>query len=80
MLKPAEALELGIADVMFDSPRFLEQSLDWADDVLGGKKVKRKNEPGRVEKATIWSPAVAIARKTVRQKLGSVPLSSIRGA
>ncbi|MGZ0244323.1 MAG: enoyl-CoA hydratase/isomerase family protein, partial [Actinomycetales bacterium] len=55
MLKPAEALELGIADVMFDSPRFLEQSLDWADDVLGGKKVKRKNEPGKVEKATIWS-------------------------
>jgi 3-hydroxyacyl-CoA dehydrogenase/enoyl-CoA hydratase/carnithine racemase len=75
MLKPAEALELGIADVMFDSPRFLEQSLDWADDVLGGKKVKRKNEPGKVEKATIWSPAVSIARKTVRQKLGSVPLS-----
>ena len=53
MLKPAEALELGIADVMFDSPRFLEQSLDWADDVLVGKKVKRKNEPGKVEKATI---------------------------
>ncbi len=53
----------------------LEQSLDWADDVLGGKKVKRKNEPGKVEKATIWSPAVSIARKTVRQKLGSVSLS-----
>ena len=75
MLKPQEALELGIADVMFDSPRFLEESLAWADQVLNGKKVKRKNEPGKVEKATIWSPAVAIARKTVQQKLGTVPLS-----
>ena len=75
MLKPQEVLELGIADVMFDSPRFLEESLAWADQVLNGKKIKRKNEPGKVEKATVWSPAVAIARKTVQQKLGSVPLS-----
>ena len=75
MLKPQEVLDLGIADVMFDSPRFLEESLAWADQVLNGKKIKRKNEPGKVEKATVWSPAVAIARKTVQQKLGSVPLS-----
>ena len=34
MLKPQEVLELGIADVMFDSPRFLEESLAWADQVL----------------------------------------------
>ena len=75
MLKPQEVLDLGIADAMFDSPRFLEESLAWADQVLNGKKIKRKNEPGKVEKATVWSPAVAIARKTVQQKLGSVPLS-----
>lgn len=75
MLKPEEAFELGIADVMFDSPRFLEQSLDWADQVLGGLKVKRKHEPGAIEKTTMWSPAVSIARGMVQEKLGKVPLS-----
>jgi 3-hydroxyacyl-CoA dehydrogenase/enoyl-CoA hydratase/carnithine racemase len=75
MLKPEEVLELGIADVMFDSARFLEQSLAWADDVVGGKKVKRKHEPNAVEKATMWAPAISIARSTVEEKIGKVPLS-----
>ena len=75
VLKPAEAFDLGIADAMFGSARFLEDSLAWADEVLGGKKIKRKNEPGAVEKATIWSPAVNIARGMVEEKLGKVPLS-----
>ncbi len=78
MLKPDEAFELGIADAIFDSSRFLEQSLDWADQVIGGKKIKRKNQPGAVEKATIWGPAVAIARSTVEEKLGKVPLAPYR--
>lgn len=75
MLKPNDVMELGIADAMFGSARFLEQSLAWADEVLGGKKIKRKHEPGAVEKATIWSPAVNIARGMVEEKLGKVPLS-----
>ena len=75
MLKPDEVLELGIADKMFGSARFLEESLAWADEVIGGKKVKRKHEPGAVEKATMWGPAVSIARSTVEEKLGKVPLS-----
>ena len=78
MLKPADALELGIADVMFDSPRFLEQSLEWADRVLGGMKVKRPHEPGKVERATVWPAAVKIARGMVEDKLGTVPLSPYR--
>ena len=75
MLKPEEVIELGIADEMFESARFLEQSLDWADQVLGGLKVKRKHEPGAIEKTTMWSPAVSIARSMVQEKLGKVPLS-----
>ena len=78
MLKPEEALELGIVDVMFDSPRFLEESLVWADKVLGGLKVKRPHEPGMIEKTTIWSPAVSIARSMVEEKLGKVPLAPYR--
>jgi 3-hydroxyacyl-CoA dehydrogenase/enoyl-CoA hydratase/carnithine racemase len=75
MLKPQEVFELGIADELFESARFLEQSLDWADQVLGGLKVKRKHQPGAVEKTTMWSPAVSIARSMVQEKLGKVPLS-----
>ena len=75
MLKPQEVVELGIADEMFESARFLEQSLNWADQVLGGLKVKRNHQPGAVEKTTMWSPAVSIARSMVQEKLGKVPLS-----
>lgn len=78
MLKPDEAFDLGIADAIFDSSRFLEQSIDWADQVLGGKKIKRKNQPGAVEKTTIWGPAVSIARSMVEEKLGKVPLAPYR--
>lgn len=78
MLKPEDAIELGIVDAMFDSPRFLEESLVWADKVLGGLKVKRPHEPGMIEKTTIWSPAVSIARGMVEEKLGKVPLAPYR--
>jgi 3-hydroxyacyl-CoA dehydrogenase/enoyl-CoA hydratase/carnithine racemase len=73
-----EAFEMGIADAIFDSARFLEDSLAWADSVLGGMKVKRKHEPSAIEKATIWGPAVSIARSMVEEKLGKVPLSPYR--
>ncbi len=70
-----DVYEMGIADAIFDSPRFLEDSLAWADQVLAGLKVKRKHEPNAIEKATIWGPAVNIARSMVEEKLGKVPLS-----
>ena len=75
VLSPQDAFELGIADAMFDSARYLEDSLAWADRVINGMKVKRKHEPNVIEKATIWGPAVSIARSMVEEKLGKVPLS-----
>jgi len=36
-LRPAQALELGIVDAMFESADFLERSLAWADDVISGR-------------------------------------------
>ena len=75
VLSPEHAYELGIADAMFDSARYLEDSLVWADKVINGMKVKRKHEPNAIEKATIWGPAVSIARSMVEEKLGKVPLS-----
>lgn len=75
MLSAKEAFELGIADAMFGPGRFLEQSLDWVDAVLGGAKVKRRNEPGKVERAVKWDAAIKIARSTVAQRLGTVAKS-----
>jgi len=36
-LRPAQAAELGVVDVVFEPADFLEQSLAWADDVISGR-------------------------------------------
>ncbi|HEX7834972.1 MAG TPA: 3-hydroxyacyl-CoA dehydrogenase NAD-binding domain-containing protein [Pseudolysinimonas sp.] len=79
MLNGPQALELGIADAMFDPANFLEDSLKWADGVLGGSiKVKRKNEPGKLERAVKWDVAVGIAEKTLKSRIGTVAKAPYR--
>jgi 3-hydroxyacyl-CoA dehydrogenase/enoyl-CoA hydratase/carnithine racemase len=78
MLKPAEALELGIADAMFGPATFLESSLRWADEVLGGRKVDRPNQPGAIERTVKWPIAVKVARDMLQQKIGTVPAAPYR--
>ncbi len=75
MLKPKEAFEMGIADVMFEPQRFVEQSIDWADEVINGKKVKRPFEPGTLERKTVWPAAVKMARGMIKDRLGEIPES-----
>lgn len=76
MLKGPQAFELGIADAMFDPANFLEDSLRWADGVLGGSvKVKRPNEPGKLERAVKWDVAIGIAEKTLASRIGRVAKS-----
>jgi len=36
-LRPAQAAELGVVDVVFEPADFLERSLRWADDVISGR-------------------------------------------
>jgi 3-hydroxyacyl-CoA dehydrogenase/enoyl-CoA hydratase/carnithine racemase len=75
-LKGAEVLDLGIADALFPSVNFLEDSIRWADDVVSGRiKVKRPNEPGKVERLVKWDAAIGIATKMLRSRIGSVPKS-----
>jgi 3-hydroxyacyl-CoA dehydrogenase/enoyl-CoA hydratase/carnithine racemase len=75
-LKPAQALELGIVDVMFGPAAFLEDSIRWADDVLTGRVVvKRPNVPGKLERAVKWDVAVSVARKSLESKIGTVAKS-----
>jgi 3-hydroxyacyl-CoA dehydrogenase/enoyl-CoA hydratase/carnithine racemase len=76
MLKPAEAFDLGIADAMFGPANFLEESIAWADSVLSGEvRVKRRNEPGKLERAVKWDVAIGIARKVLESRIGTVAKS-----
>ena len=75
-LKADDVMELGIADAKFASVSFLEDSIRWADDVISGRvKVKRPNEPGKIERLVKWDAAIAIATKMLRSRIGSVPES-----
>ena len=76
MLKGTDALDLGIADVMFPSSTFLEKSIAWADGVIAGTtKVTRPNAPGKVERLVKWDAAVGIARKMLESRIGTVAKS-----
>ncbi len=76
MLKPAQAADLGIVDVLFPAADFLENSLAWADGVLSGAvSVERKNEPGRIERLTKWPIAIKVARGMLESRIGTVPNS-----
>lgn len=76
MLKGKDAFDLGIADAIFDSANFLEDSLKWADGVISGTiTVKRANEPGKLERVVKWDAAISIARKMLESRIGTVAKS-----
>jgi 3-hydroxyacyl-CoA dehydrogenase/enoyl-CoA hydratase/carnithine racemase len=78
-LKGQQVFDIGLADAIFGPANFLENSLLWADDVLTGKiKVKRSNEPGKIERAVKWDVAIGIAQKTLAGRMGTVPKSPYR--
>jgi len=71
MLKPAEALALGVADVAFEPADFLVQSLRWAAQVISGDVVVER-APLADEQA--WDAAVAAGRAFADAKVhGSAP-------
>lgn len=78
-LKGEEAFDLGVADAIFPGATFLEDSLRWADGVISGTiKVKRANEPGKVERLVKWDAAIGIARKTLESRIGTVAKAPYR--
>ena len=75
-LKAEEVLDLGIADAMFSPANFLEDSIRWADGVISGSiKVKRPNEPGKIERAVKWDVAIGIAKKMLQSRIGTIAKS-----
>lgn len=76
MLNGQQAFDLGIADAIFPPATFLEDSIRWADGVIAGTtKVKRKNAPGKVERAVKWDIAIGIAEKMFASRIGRVAKS-----
>ena len=79
MIKGQDVFDLGIADAIFGPANFLEDSIKWADGVISGKtKVKRANEPGKIERAVKWDIAIGIAQKTLESRIGKVAKSPYR--
>ncbi|SIN39692.1 3-hydroxyacyl-CoA dehydrogenase NAD-binding domain-containing protein [Micromonospora cremea] len=70
MLKPKQAAELGIADVLLEPADFLERSLEWAAGVVRGQVSVTRPE---VDK-DMWAGVLYFARETLNQRLhGAVP-------
>jgi len=59
LLKPAQALDLGIVDALFEAADFLEQSCAWAAGVLRGDIIVTRPE---VDRGPAWLAAVAQTR------------------
>ncbi len=70
MLRPAQALELGITDAVFEPADFLERSLEWAAGMLRTEPTDRRE----VDRGPAWDEAVRRGRSTVDATLhGAAP-------
>jgi 3-hydroxyacyl-CoA dehydrogenase/enoyl-CoA hydratase/carnithine racemase len=75
MLKPAEAYEMGMFDVMFDPADFLERSLAWAAAVTKGELAVERQE---IDRSEMWDAVTGFARKTLDERLHGAPLAPYR--
>ncbi|MGH3630977.1 MAG: enoyl-CoA hydratase-related protein, partial [Sciscionella sp.] len=64
-LKPAQAAELGIVDVVLESADYLEQSLLWLAKVVRGEITVPR---GDIDRGRAWDAAIARARSIVNGK------------
>jgi 3-hydroxyacyl-CoA dehydrogenase/enoyl-CoA hydratase/carnithine racemase len=69
-LRPTEAADLGIADVLLEPADFLERSLEWAASVVRGEVDVARAEIDR----EMWDGVLFFARRQLDQRLhGAVP-------
>jgi 3-hydroxyacyl-CoA dehydrogenase/enoyl-CoA hydratase/carnithine racemase len=70
VLRPSEAAELGVADVLFEPADFLEHSLEWAASVVRAETTVTRPE---VDK-DMWDGVLFFARQQLDERLhGAVP-------
>ncbi|MFI6228287.1 3-hydroxyacyl-CoA dehydrogenase NAD-binding domain-containing protein [Micromonospora echinospora] len=73
MLKPKQAAEMGIADVLLEPADFLERSLEWAARVVRGELTVSRPEVDR----DMWDGVLFFARQMLDQRLhGAVPAAN----
>jgi 3-hydroxyacyl-CoA dehydrogenase/enoyl-CoA hydratase/carnithine racemase len=75
MLKPKQALQLGIADAFFEPADFLERSLEWAAGVVTGRIAVERPE---VDRSEMWDAVVQFARAEVDKKLHGASKAATR--
>ncbi|MCA2216114.1 3-hydroxyacyl-CoA dehydrogenase NAD-binding domain-containing protein [Jidongwangia harbinensis] len=70
VLRPKQAAEMGVADVLFEPADFLERSLEWAADVVQGKTTVTRPEVD----TEMWDGVLFFAKQQLDEKLhGAVP-------
>jgi 3-hydroxyacyl-CoA dehydrogenase/enoyl-CoA hydratase/carnithine racemase len=75
MLKPADALELGVADAAFEPADFIEQSLHWVSAVVRGEVEVPRTQHNDPE---AWEAALARGRALADAKTHGVPPAPYR--
>ena len=74
-LRPAQAAELGLADVLFEPADFLERSLEWAASVVTGQSTVERLE---VDRSEMWDAVLGFARSQLDEKIHGVPPAPYR--
>jgi 3-hydroxyacyl-CoA dehydrogenase/enoyl-CoA hydratase/carnithine racemase len=70
VLRPKQALELGVADVLFEPADFLERSLEWAAGVVQGSVTVQRPE---IDK-DMWDGVLFFARQQLNERVhGAIP-------
>ena len=70
VLRPQQAAELGMADVLFEPADFLERSLEWAAGVVRARSPSQRPEVDR----DMWDGVLFFARQQLDERLhGAVP-------
>jgi 3-hydroxyacyl-CoA dehydrogenase/enoyl-CoA hydratase/carnithine racemase len=75
MLRPSDAMQLGIADVLFEPADFLERSLEWAASVVSGQIAVTRPE---VDRSDMWDAVLGFARQQLDERLHGAPPAPYR--
>ncbi len=74
MLKANQALELGVVDAVFAPADYLERSVQFAADVLAGRRTIAREDQVHDEQA--WARAEALARFAIAKKYGGAEIAA----
>ena len=71
MLKAKQALDLGMVDAVYEPADFLEKSVQFAADILSGKK--KIDRVDHSEDLAAWENAIAMGHVATAKKFGGAP-------